>query len=186
MNTKTSKPFPWNHNVQSPTQGTQFSHGVHLRCTWVEAKTGQRQVGGKYSVFHRIPSPLAKIKSLLKHAKSISIPSLECQSLCQSWSNHFNTEKLREGPGRGDQNSNQLLERETAAVSVVSVNQQTNKQMDFRKRKTSHSLHFVQPQVLVFQKIEKSWTGQLYVGSWFAQNVLLTRSQRVTCVKMLN
>ena len=116
-------------------QGTQFSHGVLLRCTWVEATTGQRQVGGKYSVFHCIPSPLAKIKSLLKHAKSISIPSLECQSLCQSWSNHFNTEKLREGPGRGDQNSNQVLKRETANVIAVRVNQQTNKKWIFEKRK---------------------------------------------------
>ena len=130
-------------------QGTQFSHGVLQRCTWEEAKTGQRQVGGKYSVFHCIPSPLAKIKSLLKHAKSISIPSLDCQSLCQSCSNHCNTEKLRAGPGRGDQNSNKLLERETAAASVVRVNQQTNKQVDLRKRKTSQSLHFVQPQVSV-------------------------------------
>ena len=141
MNTKTSKPFSLEPQSTN-SQGTQFSHGVRLRCTWEEATTGQRQVGGKYSIFHRIPSPLAKIISL--HVKSTSIPSLECQSLCQSWSNHCNTAKFREGPGGGDQYSNQLLEREsTAVITVRVIKKKTNKQMDFRKRKTSHSLHIL-------------------------------------------
>ena len=65
MNTKTSKPFSLEPQSTN-SQGTQFSHGVRLRCTWEEATTGQRQVGGKYSVFRRIPSPLAKIIILPK------------------------------------------------------------------------------------------------------------------------
>ena len=52
MNTKTSKPFSLEPQSTN-SQGTQFSHGVRLRCTWEEATTGQRQVGGKHSIFHR-------------------------------------------------------------------------------------------------------------------------------------
>ena len=70
MNTKTSTPFSLEPQWTIPNPGTQFSHGVRLRCTWEEATTGQRQVGGKYSVFRRIPSPLAKIITLLKQRKA--------------------------------------------------------------------------------------------------------------------
>ena len=69
MNTKTSKPFSLEPQSTN-SQGTQFSHGVRLRCTWEEATTGQRQVGGRHSVFHLIPSPLARIIVLLKQRKA--------------------------------------------------------------------------------------------------------------------